>query len=282
MKNSIITSILALILCCSSYAVKAETLKRNPINYTIILDLSDRVLNNNQLAYDLEQIKVMFAKFKQKAKQNLIITSKDRFIIKIIPQKYSPLNVDYYENALQLRLDQISIKDKNNRLNQLETQLPTILQKLKQEALYGKKDSDYAGVDLWAFISDNKDHLTSLNYDNTVIIMTDGYLDLENNDHVLRNENQFTSTKFINSLTKQNWKKDATEKNYGIIPIQIKVDATWIISGIKSKNTNDLMQISKLKFFWNKWIKESTNSNPKFINYSTKSQILSELNSLMN
>src|SRR5690606_6839555 len=244
MKNQINTSIIILVSFFSTYYAEAETIKPNQITYIIILDLSDPVINDNQLSYDIDKIKVMFSKFKQKVKQNLIITSKDRFIVKIIPQKNSPLNVDYYENALQLRLDQISIKDKNKRLEKLENQLATILQKLEKEAIYGSKSSDYAGVDLWAFLNDNKDNLSQLNYENMIVIMTDGYLDFESNDHVLKNGNQFTSTKFINSLNNANWMDDAKTKNYGIIPIQIKIDATWIISGIKSKNTNDLMQIS--------------------------------------
>lgn len=282
MKNSINTSVLIFVLFFASSVANAETIKRDPINYTIILDLSDRVLNPNQLSYDIEQIKVMFYKFKQKAKRNLIITSKDRFIVKIVPQNNSPLNVDYYENALQLRLDQISIKDKNNRLNQLENQLSEVLKKLEKEALYGNKSSDYAGVDLWAFMNNNKENIAFSNYENIVIVMTDGYLDFESSNHVIKTGNQYTSTKFINALNNKTWKEDANKNNYGIIPIQIKTDANWIISGIKSKNTNDLMQINKLKYFWNKWIKESTNSSPKFINYSTKSQMLSELNSIIN
>ena len=282
MKNSIHNTIFTIILCLSFSFTQAETVKRKPINYTIILDLSDRVLNPNQLSYDINQIQVMFSKFKQNAKRNLIITSKDRFIVKIMPQKKSPLNVDYYENALQLRLDQISIKDKNNRLNQLDNQLSKILQKLEKEAVYGKKNSDYAGVDLWAFINDNKENIVFSNYDNTVIILTDGYLDFESNNHVLRKGNQFTSTKFINVLNSKSWKEDAQAKNYGIIPIEIKINATWIISGIKSKKPSDLMQISKLKHFWSKWIKESTQTNPMFINYSTGSQVISELNSIIN
>lgn len=282
MKTSKYFAILICILSFATSLANAETIKRDPINYTIILDLSDRVLNPNQLSYDIEQIKVMFSKFKQKAKQNLIITSKDRFIVKIIPQSNSPLNIDYFENALQLRLDQISIKDKNNRLNRLDNQLSEILQKLESEALYGNKSSDYAGVDLWAFMNENKENVTFPNYENTIIILTDGYLDFENNNHVMKIGNQYTSTKFINALNMKNWKEDAKEKNYGIIPIKINVNANWVISGIKSKNPNDLMQINKLKYFWSKWINESANVTPKFINYSTKSQMVSELNSIIN
>ena len=256
--------------------------KREPVNYTIILDLSDRVLNDNQLSYDFEQIKMMFNKFKQIAKQNLIITSKDRFVVKIIPQKNSPLDINYYENLLQLRLDQVSIKDKNNFLNKLEAELPAILEKLEKEALYGKNNSDYAGVDLWLFLKENQNNLLVSGYKNTIVIMTDGYLDFESYAHVLSKQNKFTSTKFITTLNKNSWKKEAEDKDYGILPITIDYKATWVISGLKSKNPSDLMQLSKLKYFWTKWLKESANENPSFINYSTQSQMLADLSSVLN
>jgi len=202
--------------------------------------------------------------------------------VKIIPQKNSPLNIDYYENQLQIRLDQINIKDKNNKLNALDKALPKILNQLKKEAIISEKTSDYAGVDLWSFINNNKQNIAFKNYENTIIIATDGYLDFENDKHVLRKGNQFTSTKFIKYIINSNWKTIAQNKNYGIIPITISTNATWIISGIKSKRPNDLMQINKLKFFWNKWIIESSQSAPIFINYSSQSQIISELNAIIN
>src|SRR5690554_5976003 len=251
MKNPILNIVLGIIflfnlsnLQASSVNENSTLIKRDPINYTIILDLSDRVLNDNQLPYDIEQIKTMFNKFKQTAKQNLIITSKDRFIVK-------------------------SIKDKNNRLNQLEAELPGILKRLESEALYGKKNSDYAGVDMWLFLKENQENLAFPGYKNTIVIMTDGYLDFESYAHVMKNGNRFTSTKFISKLNSDSWKTDADDKDLGILPVSINFNATWVISGLKSKNPNDLMQLSKLKYFWTKWIRESAKENPKFINYST-------------
>jgi hypothetical protein len=287
MKRSIILTIIILTGLFNLAFAKAENTtematKRKPINYTIILDLSDRVLNKNQLSYDIAQIELVFKKFKKKAKQNLIITSKDRFVLKIIPQKGSTLDIDYYENILQLRLDQLSIRDKNQRLEQLDSILTSTLEKLKTEAVLGKKHTDYAGVDLWAFLNDNKGNLTSKGYENTIIIMTDGYLDFENNSHVIKQKNQFTGTKFLKNLNDNNWKLDAKNKDIGILPISLDFKATWIVTGIKSKQTSDLFQISKIKYFWNKWIKESANTHPYFINYNTKNQILSELNSILN
>jgi len=256
--------------------------KRKPINYIVILDLSDRVLNENQLTYDIAQIELIFNKFKKKAKQNLIITSNDRFVLKIIPQKGSTLDHDYYENILQLRLDQVSISDKNKSLVNLESKLTPTLKQLQKDAILGEKSNNYAGVDLWSFLNDNKNNLTSPGYDNTIIIMTDGYLDFENNNHVIERNNYFTGTKFLKNLNSNDWKQKATDNEIGILPISLNFKATWLITGIKSKNEDDLYQISKIKYFWDKWIKESSNTNPLFINYSTKSQILSELNSILN
>lgn len=262
--------------------LKEVSNKRKPINYTIILDLSDRVLNQHQLTYDIAQIKLIFNDFKKKAKQNLIITSKDRFILKIIHQKKSTLDIDYYENIIQLRLDQLNIRDKNKQLENLESKLATTLEQLKKDANLGDNTSDYAGVDLWSFLNDNKDNLTSPDYNNTIVIMTDGYLDFENDNHVIELKNHFTGTKFLRELSSDNWKEKAIQEGYGILPINLKFEAKWIITGIKSKNSSDIFQLSKIKYFWNKWIEESASTSPHFINYSTESQILSELTTIIN
>lgn len=289
MKNSIQKIALTIVMFITFSNLQAESIsesalasKRDPVNYTVILDLSDRVLNTNQLTYDIEQIKTMFDKFKQIARQNLIITSKDRFIVRIIPQKNSPLDVNHYEKLLQIRLDQIGVRDKNSKMNQFEAELPNILEKLKNEALYGNRTYDYAGVDMWLFLKDNQDNLAFADYKNTIVIMTDGYLDFESNVHVIKKGNRFTSTRFVNRLNSNSWESDAKEKDYGIIPVSINNKATWIITGLKSKRPNDLMQLSKLKYFWTKWINESANANPNFINYSTQSQMISELKSIIN
>lgn len=274
------TLIIALSFLNLAFAKAETTIKRKPINYTIILDLSDRILNEKQLDYDIAQIQLMFQKFKKKAKQNLIITSKDRFVVKIIPQKGSSLDHNYFENILQLRLDQIHIKDKNNSMKKLDSILNETLNKLKDSAILGKRKSDYAGVDLWSFLNTNKDQIARSAYDNTIVIMTDGYLDFEDNSHVVKRENQFTGTGFIKTLNSSAWKKDAEDKKMGLLPISINHKATWIITGLKSKQPKDLFQITKLKYFWTKWITESAKASPQFINYSTESQILSELNSI--
>jgi hypothetical protein len=272
--------IIALSFFSLAFAKAETTIKRKPINYTIILDLSDRVLNEKQLHYDIAQIQLIFQKFKKKAKRNLIITSKDRFVVKIIPQKGSSLDHNYFENILQLRLDQIHIKDKNNRMEKLDSMLCKTLNQLKANAIQGSKKSDYAGVDLWSFINSNQQQIILPLYDNTLLILTDGYLDFEDNSHVVKKENQFTGTGFIKTLNTNNWKSQVEDKKMGLLPISIKHKATWIISGLKSKNPKDLFQITKVKYFWTKWIMESANASPQFINYSTESQILSELNSI--
>ena len=64
-----------------------ENSKRKPINYNVILDLSDRILIKHQVEKDIAMIEKMFNRFEKKARSGLILTSKDRFCVKIIPQK---------------------------------------------------------------------------------------------------------------------------------------------------------------------------------------------------
>jgi len=57
-------------------------------------------------------------------------------------------------------------------------------------------------LDLWSFLNNNKENLTSAGYDNTIIIMADGYLVFENNNHVIEQNNNFTGTEIFNSSHK--------------------------------------------------------------------------------
>ncbi|PDS23182.1 hypothetical protein [Flavobacterium branchiophilum] len=261
---------------------KEEKAISKPINYVVILDLSDRILANNQLEKDAFLIETFFKKFQQKSMQNLILNSKNRFSVKIIPQKNSTLDTDYFENKLQLYLDEISVKDKKTKMQELSNSISKELQKLKKEALYSNKSSAYFGVDIWSFLHDNGAKLSKPNYENTFLMLTDGYFDFENQNHVIQDKNLYTSTQFFKELEGTNWKKIASEKQYGILPINLDPKTNWIIAGISSKNENDILQNEKITYFWNKWLVESKVKNSCFVLNSSKTDMQSKLQAEIN
>lgn len=272
-------SLVSIVFISCSKEVKT---KSKPINYVVILDLSDRILANNQLEKDAFLIETFFKKFQEKSMQNLILNSKNRFSVKIIPQKNSPLNHEYFENKLQLYLGEINVKDKKTKMQELSTSILNELQKLKKEALYSDKSTAYFGVDIWSFLHDNGAKLSKANYENTFLMLTDGYFDFENQNHVIQDKNRYTSTQFFKELKGTNWKKTASEKQYGILPIDLDPKTNWIVAGFSSKNENDILQIEKINYFWNKWLTNSKVKNTCFILNSSKTDMQSKLQAEIN
>lgn len=262
--------------CGGNDKTKAELTKK-PTNYTVLLDLSDRILAPEQLDKDFSLVETAFKSFVNHARKNLIITSKDRFSIKIIPQKNSPLKASEYEDLLNIYLDELDVKDKNNALNALSTSLSQVLNKLKKEALYGTKSSDYFGVDIWAYLHDNGTELSKTGYNTTIVIVTDGYFDFESESHVIHNKNQYTSTHFLNGLTSIDWQKEAEKKQIGLLPIKLNKDSKWIVAGISGKKASDILQTEKITYFWKKWLKQSGVISSKFILNGSKSEMSSSL-----
>lgn len=279
MKNLLNTLILVFItsLLFTSCGKEENKTEKKPINYTVILDLSDRILLPEQLDKDFYLIEKYFKVFEANSRRNLVLSSKNRFSVKIIPQKNSPLNVDHYEDLLQIYLDETDVKDKNKSLLALSQSLSQVLNALKKEALFGKVSNAYFGVDIWAYLHDGGVSLSKPGYTNTVLILTDGYFDFESQTHVIQNKNQYTSTRFLNELTSADWKQISETKEYGLLPIQLEKDTKWIVAGFSGKRANDILQTEKITYFWKKWLKQSGVANSKFILNGSKTDMSSNL-----
>ena len=265
------------LLLITSCGCEEAQVEKQAKNYVVLLDLSDRILVPEQLDKDFALIVSTFKSFEKQARQNLVISSKDRFSIKIIPQKNSPLNVNHYEDLLQLYLDETEVAAKNKSLVSLSKALPTILENLKKDALYGKTSNAYFGVDIWAYLHDNGMDLSKSGYENQILILTDGYFDFESQAHVIQEKNQFTSTRFLNELTTTEWKKISENKQYGLLPIQLEKNTEWIVAGISGKKANDILQTEKITFFWEKWLKQSGVKKVVVILNSSKTDMSSKL-----
>ena len=270
----LLASILLLFTSCGGEEVKVE---KQPVNYVVLLDLSDRILAPEQLDKDFALIETTFKSFEKQARRNLVISSKDRFSIKIIPQKNSPLNVNHYEDLLQLYLDETEVAIKNKSLVSLSKALPTILENLKKEALYGKTSNVYFGVDIWAYLHDNGMGLSKSGFENKIIILTDGYFDFESQAHVIKEKNQYSSTRFLNDLTTSNWKQISESQQYGLLPIKLDKNSKWIVAGISGKKASDILQTEKITYFWDKWLKQSGVKHVGVILNSSKTEMSSML-----
>ena len=271
---SLIFTTSMLFTSCVEEEAKTEM---KPTNYIVVLDLSDRILLPEQLDKDFYLIEKYFKVFEKKARRNLVLSSKDRFSIRIIPQKNSPLNIEHYEDLLQIYLDETEVQYKNKSLLALSESLPKVLNNLKKEAVYAKVSNNYFGVDIWAYLHDSGMALSKPGFENNILVLTDGYFDFESQAHVIKNKNQYTSTRFLNELTSSNWKQESELKQFGLLPIKLEKNTKWIVAGISGKKASDILQTEKITYFWNKWLSQSGVSKSFVILNSSKTEMASSL-----
>ena len=264
--TSILIPAILLIFIISSCGCRQNNDQVIPIkhNYVVVLDLSDRLLNNGQSEKDSALIMAAFNEFEKTARNPLIVTSNDRFTIRIIPQNGSSLLKDNYENKLSIDLSAIDAAHKNSVFVAFKSELTQTISQLYKEAHLGNSSKDYFGVDIWKFFHDEINNELRNDAANKVMIVTDGYFDFNENTHVISTGNKYTSTSFFNSLKGKDWQAKAEQDSIGLIPVVIKIKAHWVIAGIQAKNPDVLMP-TKLVYFWKKWLKESGADEPKVI-----------------
>ena len=119
--------------------------------------------------------------------------------------------------------------------------------------------------------------LSKSDYDNTILILTDGYFDFESQTHVIKDKNQYTSTRFLNELTATNWKQISESKEYGLLPIKLERNTKWIVAGLSGKKANDILQTEKITYFWKKWLTQSGVAVSQFILNSSQTEMSSNL-----
>jgi hypothetical protein len=277
-KNTVLA--LALFIISASSCKPEPAPVRQNTNYSVLLDLSDRLVNKDQSQKDIAAIQLIFAKFKADAAKDLYIGSRNIFQVRIIPQRYPVIDVSKFEGLLTLNLNTITVNQKAKAIVDFEKQLISNCNALYKTATVGNNPSDYFGVDIWAYLNDNSRSLTKVADVNNLYIITDGYFDFESSSHVLNKGNRYTNTQFMNSLKGLDWQQNARIKNMGLVPIKLSNNCSYTVVGIRSKSPNDPMEISKLKYFWSLWIKESANRSCSFVDNTSISAMSSQLNAL--
>ena len=155
-----------------------EVKKPMPLNVTVFLDLSDRLVREmtpTQSQRDIEVIDHLVDLFIKDCQVNgRIIGSKNHFQVLFYP---SPNNSDISNLARGLNVDlsKISVQEKKNELKTMKDRFNTNLSQIYSDAITDKK---WVGCDIWGFFS-NKDvdaQCIRDGYRNILVILTDGYL----------------------------------------------------------------------------------------------------------
>lgn len=224
--------------------------------WVIALDLSDRLVTTPHCAEnDIEEIRHSFADFEAAVRQSLVINSKDVFMVRILPQKDSPVDEKTYEKRLTLNMSTTPLAEKAKRLATFKKQLDATLSELYRKASFSKRSSDYQGVDMWVFFNNAVPSLNPKGYQTQLVVLTDGHFDFESYRHTVQHHNQFTHSKFIHDLKGPDWQSIAERQGAGILPISRKISGVAVqVKGLKTK-TSEIFELDKLRYFWAKWLR---------------------------
>lgn len=255
-------SIIAVVSFISACSSNAETMgnKISNDNYVVVLDLSDRIIQKvDQVNFDTSAIRAVFDKFERAVQKNIIVKSKDKFSIRIIPQKLSSLPGNTFENNLSIDMGKYNAAEKLAKLNEFKKDFSINLKLLYQQAILGNSTSDFAGVDIWQYFNEQINSDLNPGYNNKVMILTDGYFDFEDKKHGIETATKSTTTNpLLMKMKVLDWKKEIEGKQLGILSVKLNIPAKWLICGIQPKaNCKDLMEAEKLGYLWEKWLKES-------------------------
>ena len=250
---------------------KPATDTKQPENYIILLDLSDRLLNKGQAEQDIELISHLFEKYESTVRNNLIINSKDKFRIVIAPQDKMTINRSQSESLFYLDMSKINIAEKRKELEKFKTNLKDNLNNLYAEAMHNKtKTSDFKGADIWKYFNDYLSGDIERDNNNRLFILSDGYFDFEPASAKKAIGNKTTDSSFLKFVRgKANWQEIIEKKDYGIIAVDKQFDSLSVcLMEIYPKYAN-LDETDMIQFIWKRWLDEMNIKDTGFISHTS-------------
>ena len=258
-------------------------------NYIILLDLSDRILYNNQqqVPKDISVIKSVYGVFKSRLNSkdptHLYYNLHDKLKVLIAPQKTTPKSL--YDMVGSLRID-LSAEQPDKKVpitDETEKTFATVLPDIYKQAVIGNNSNAYSGADIWKYF--NEDLADDLEKDgqNTLFIVTDGYMDLEKNEERPSQNNRYAScSQIINSLKKYpDWETKFTEGDYGILPVAKKFANLKVVLLQVNPKEDWNGEFGLLTKIWGKWFAEMGISNYRFIKDDNINEVKESLEKFM-
>src|ERR1044071_3992931 len=126
-------------------------------NYIVLLDLSDRILYNNQqqVPKDIQVIQSIYAAFKSKLNAKdptrLYFTVNDKLKVMVAPQRTTAEDVYDMAGNLRISLSSAQPEQKAKLLEDAEKKFTNVLPEMYKRAVVSNNSASYAGADIWKY-----------------------------------------------------------------------------------------------------------------------------------
>ncbi|HTJ49875.1 MAG TPA: caspase family protein [Cyclobacteriaceae bacterium] len=169
-------------------------------NYIILLDLSDRlIMQNDQPARDTQIIKDLYSIFEEKVKKELYIKSRDEIRVVIAPQLGTDLNNDVFEDRLYVNMGNVNHVLRKSMEDDRRKDFFSNLDTLYNRAVFSQRSEDYYGADIWKYFYEDlkTDYSNDTLTQNFLFILTDGYPIVGQQSKLLKVKNEFPNLEVV-------------------------------------------------------------------------------------
>ena len=221
-------------------------------NIIVLLDLSNRIFKTNQIERDKKIIAKLFDAFE---KENLrrVLTAKDIFTVTVASQKDSKVNFSAFEGNLSIKMHNL----KGDQFKEKKKALFESIDKLYEEAV----NSPTPGADIYNFFKDNlKIYLKpAKDYNNKLVILTDGYLSFDQNIASERPKGTQISYADLNLLRKRkDWERLLEEKKIKLDSFPLETENLQVLMLEMNPENSEVNtnEIEILKKIWQVWFED--------------------------
>lgn len=245
----------------ASTAPQTTAVKPSMLNISIVLDLSDRVIQPmqpSQSERDIQIVSKLTDIFRSNMKAKGSFQSKDKIRVLFKPAPDDP-NINNIAKKLSVDLSNMNSKQKKDVYDNITTNFEEGLQEIYTQTI---KSKNWVGSDIWRFFKrDVQDLCVDPNpeYRNIVVIVTDGYLYHSQSRDRQKNRTSYITPKFLQDegfRKTSNWKDKLDKEDYGLISANqsfnnLEVLVLELNASESNKNDDDI-----IRAYLTKWFKE--------------------------
>jgi hypothetical protein len=243
---------------------KQETVAPKKDNYIVLLDLSDRILYNNQqqVSKDIAVISSLYEVFKAginaKDPTRLYYTVNDKLKILIAPQKTTPPALYEMVGDLRVELGNELPDKKAGALDSAEKKITALLPEIYKQAIISNNGAAYSGADIWKYFDEDLTDDLEKDAATTLFVITDGYMNFENTQQRPPQRNRYSScTQIINALKKYpDWSARFDSSDFGLLPVGKKFSNLKVVLLQLNPKTDWNGEYVLLTKIWGKWLEE--------------------------
>lgn len=235
-------------------AKEAITAQPPKDNYLILLDMSDRIVLNNQqqVPKDIELIKSIYTIFKtglnNKDSSRQYYNIADKLKLQGAPHWFYA----GFDLAAEQPEKRASMPDK------IEKTFTTLLPEIYRGSIAANKTADYAGADIVTYFNDYLAEDLDKDCQNTLFLITDGYMNVKKGEEKPPQHNRYAScTQVIDALKNSaDWEKKFTEGDYGLLRVPKKFTNLRVIVLQLTPREGWSGEYALLSKIWAKWFAE--------------------------